>query len=97
MNGLVKVALAGDGLGDYIFGLDPQLLVDSAITILAMFAMFLLLSHLLFNPARDLLEKRQAYIKEQLEKQQKKNRMPLNLRQNMMKNLRLLIKKQNRF
>ena len=31
MNGLVKVALAGDGLGDYIFGLDPQLLVDSAI------------------------------------------------------------------
>lgn len=40
MNGLVKVALAGDGLGDYIFGLDPQLLVDSAITILAMFAMF---------------------------------------------------------
>ena len=68
MNGLVKVALAGDGLGDYIFGLDPQLLVDSAITILAMFAMFLLLSHLLFNPARDLLEKRQAYIKEQLEK-----------------------------
>ena len=69
MNGLVKVALAGDGLGDYIFGLDPQLLVDSAITILAMFAMFLLLSHLLFNPARDLLEKRQAYIKEQLEKQ----------------------------
>ena len=62
MNGLVKVALAGDGLGDYIFGLDPQLLVDSAITILAMFAMFLLLSHLLFNPARDLLEKRQAYI-----------------------------------
>jgi len=68
VNGLVKVALAGDGLGDYIFGLDPQLLVDSAITILAMFAMFLLLSHLLFNPARDLLEKRQAYIKEQLEK-----------------------------
>ena len=64
MNGLVKVALAGDGLGDYIFGLDPQLLVDSAITILAMFAMFLLLSHLLFNPARDLLEKRQAYIKD---------------------------------
>ena len=73
MNGLVKVALAGDGLGDYIFGLDPQLLVDSAITILAMFAMFLLLSHLLFNPARDLLEKRQAYIKEQLEKAAKQD------------------------
>ena len=73
MNGLVKVALAGDGLGDYIFGLDPQLLVDSAITILAMFAMFLLLSYLLFNPARDLLQKRQAYIKEQLEEAGVKN------------------------
>lgn len=97
MNGLVKVALAGDGLGDYIFGLDPQLLVDSAITILAMFAMFLLLSYLLFNPARDLLQKRQAYIKEQLEEAAKEKRMPLNLRQNMMKNLKLSIRKQNRF
>lgn len=97
MNGLVKVALAGDGLGDYIFGLDPQLLVDSAITILAMFAMFLLLSYLLFNPARDLLKKRQAYIKEQLEEAAKEKRMPLNLRQNMMKNLKLSIRKQNRF
>ena len=74
MNGLVKVALAGDGLGDYIFGLDPQLLVDSAITILAMFAMFLLLSYLLFNPARDLLQKRQAYIKEQLEEAAKEKK-----------------------
>ena len=69
-----KVALAGDGLGDYIFGLDPQLLVDSAITILAMFAMFLLLSYLLFNPARDLLQKRQAYIKEQLEEAAKEKK-----------------------
>ncbi len=67
MSGLIKVALAGDGLGDYIFGLDPQLLVDSCITLLAMFAMFLLLSYLLFNPARNLLEKRQAFIREQLD------------------------------
>ena len=37
------------------------------------------------------------YITSYGEKQQKKNRMPLNLRQNMMKSLRLLIKKQNRF
>ena len=74
MNGLVKVALAGDGLGDYIFGLDPQLLVDSAITILAMFVMFLLLSYLLFNPARDLLKKRQEYIKEQLEEAAKEKK-----------------------
>lgn len=71
--------------------------MDSAITILAMFAMFLLLSYLLFNPARDLLQKRQAYIKEQLEEAAKEKKVPLNLRQNMMKNLKLSIRKQNRF
>jgi F-type H+-transporting ATPase subunit b len=68
---VIRVALAGNGLGDYIFGLDPQLLVDSAITILAMFALFLALSYLLFNPARDFLAKRQAHIKEQLDTAQK--------------------------
>ena len=65
---LIKVALAGDALGDYIFGLDPTLLVDSAITMLSMFVLFLLLSYLLFNPARDLLQKRQNGIQEQMEK-----------------------------
>lgn len=66
MSGVIQVALSS-GLGDYIFGLDPQLLVDSAITILAMFFVFLLLSYLLFNPARNLMEKRQEGIREQLE------------------------------
>lgn len=67
MSGVIKVALAGNALGDYIFGLDPQLLIDSAITILAMFVLFLFLSYLLFNPARDLLQKRQDGIREQME------------------------------
>ena len=67
MSGVVKVALVGKALGDYIFGLDPQLLVDALITIIAMFALFLLLSYLLFNPARNMLQKRQDFIKEQLE------------------------------
>ena len=66
MSGVIQVALSS-GLGDYIFGLDPQLLVDSAITILAMFFVFLLLSYLLFNPARTLMEKRQEGIREQME------------------------------
>lgn len=66
MSGVIQVALSS-GLGDYIFGLDPQLLVDSAITILAMFFVFLLLSYLLFNPARKLMEKRQEGIREQME------------------------------
>ena len=66
MSGVIQVALSS-GLGDYIFGLDPQLLVDSAITILARFFVFLLLSYLLFNPARNLMEKRQEGIREQME------------------------------
>ena len=66
MSGVIQDALSS-GLGDYIFGLDPQLLVDSAITILAMFFVFLLLSYLLFNPARNLMEKRQEGIREQME------------------------------
>ena len=66
MSGVIQVALSS-GLGDYIFGLDPQLLVDSAITILAMFFVFLLLSYLLFNPARNLMEKLQEGIREQME------------------------------
>ena len=66
MSGVIQVALSS-GLGDYIFGLDPQLLVDSAITILAMFFVFLLLSYLLFIQARNLMEKRQECIREQME------------------------------
>ena len=64
---VMKVALAGDALGNYIFGLDPQLLIDSLITLIAMFALFLLLSYLLFVPARNLLQKRQDGIREQME------------------------------
>lgn len=63
----IKVALAGGALGDYIFGLDPQLLVDAVITMIAMFALFFLLSYLLFNPARDLLQKRRDGIREDME------------------------------
>lgn len=67
MSGVLQVALDGNALGDYIFGLDPELLVESAITILAMMALFLFLSYLLFNPARDLLARRQEGIRQQME------------------------------
>lgn len=46
----------------YIFGLSPQLLLDSLILLLAVGFMFVLLSYLLFNPARDLLNKRREKI-----------------------------------
>ncbi len=67
MSGLINVALAESGLGDRIFGLDPQVLFDSLITLVAMFFLFLLLSYLLFNPARKLMEQRKALIKEQMD------------------------------
>lgn len=67
MSSVIRVALSGNALGNYIFGLDPQLLVDALITMIAMFALFVLLSYLLFNPARNMLQKRQDFIKEQLD------------------------------
>ena len=45
-----------------IFGLDAQLLADACIMALAMLVLFTLLSYLLFNPARELLAKRQEKI-----------------------------------
>jgi len=46
----------------YIFGLTPQLLLDSLILLLAVGFMFFFLSYLLFNPARELLNKRREKI-----------------------------------
>ena len=47
---------------DRIFNLDPQLLFDTGVTLVAMFFLFVLLSYLLFDPARKMLEKRKAFI-----------------------------------
>lgn len=63
---VMHVFLAG-GLGNRIFGLDPQLLLDACITIIAMLVLAYALSYILFNPARDFLKKRQDGIKEQME------------------------------
>ena len=54
-----------------LFGLDAQLLVDAAITALAVFVLFLFLSKLLFNPVRELLEKRQEKITDDLKTAEK--------------------------
>lgn len=67
MSAVMRVTLTENGLGDYIFGLDSQLLIDFLITIIAMIALFVLLSYLLFNPARNMLEKRQERIREEME------------------------------
>ena len=46
-----------------LFDLDLQLLADATLTAISVFVLFLLASYLLFNPARELLKKRQEKIK----------------------------------
>ena len=45
-----------------LFGLDIQLLFDTVVLALSMLLLFTILSFLLFNPVRDLLEKRRQRI-----------------------------------
>ena len=46
----------------FLFGLDPQLIFDVLLMAVALFALFLIASNLLFNPARELLKARQDKI-----------------------------------
>lgn len=50
-----------------LFDLDLQLLADAALMIIAMFVLFLVASHFLFNPVRKMLSDRQAKIKGELD------------------------------
>lgn len=57
----------GSSLFNRIFGLDSQLGMDAVILALAVFFLFMLLSYLVFNPARELMKKRQARIQDTLD------------------------------
>ena len=57
--------------GDYLFGLDPQLLADTILLAIAVFILFIILSYPLFNPARELLEKRKQKIREDIDNAEK--------------------------
>lgn len=50
-----------------MFDLDLQLIADSVLMIIAVFSLFLIASHLLFNPVRDMMAKRQERIKNELD------------------------------
>ena len=74
MSSLATLFLTTDENGlihDYIFGLNAQFLVDAIILALAVFVLFVLLSYLVFNPARDLLRRRQEKIQGNLDSAEK--------------------------
>ncbi len=52
---------------DRLIGFDPQLLHDAVLTGINIFILFFALSYLLFNPARDFLEKRRKKIADELD------------------------------
>lgn len=51
---------------DRLIGFDPQLLHDAVLTGINVFILFFALSYLLFNPVRDVLEKRKMKIADEL-------------------------------
>jgi F-type H+-transporting ATPase subunit b len=50
-----------------MFGIDWQLLADSTLTLIAVFALFTITSYFLFNPARKMLNDRKEKIRGELE------------------------------
>ena len=65
--------LAATDSGAYtrLFGLDLQLIHDAVLLGISIFILFLLLSYLLFNPARAYLDKRKAKIKDDIDTAEK--------------------------
>lgn len=62
------VAEADEG---WLFGLDIQLVADTILLAIAVFILFIIMSYVLFNPARDLLEKRRQKIREDIDSAEK--------------------------
>ncbi len=54
-------------MDSYLFDLTPQLLHDAVLSMIAVFSLFLVASHFLFNPVRDMMKKRQEKIQEELD------------------------------
>ena len=50
-------------MDSYLFDLTPQLLHDALLSMIAVFTLFLVASHFLFNPIRDMLKKRKEQIR----------------------------------
>lgn len=61
------IMLAATEMEPRLFDLDLQLIADASLMIIAVFALFLIASKLLFNPVRDMMQKRQDKIKNELD------------------------------
>lgn len=64
---VANLVMASAEMAPRLFDLDLQLIADSVLMIIAVFSLFLIASHFLFNPVRDMMEKRQARIKDELD------------------------------
>ncbi len=62
-----QMALASAQMEPRLFDLDFQLLHDAVLMIIAVFALFLIASHFLFNPVRNMMQNRQNRIKNELD------------------------------
>ena len=67
MNTLVNATGVLATMEPRLFDLDFQLFHDAALMIIAVVALFLIMSYFLFNPAREFLQKRQEKIRTELE------------------------------
>ena len=67
MNTLVSATGVLATMEPRLFDLDFQLFHDAALMIIAVVALFLVMSYFLFNPAREFLQKRQEKIRAELE------------------------------
>ena len=62
-----QMVLAAAEMEPRLFDLDFQLLHDAVLMIIAVFALFLIASHFLFNPVRNMMQNRQNRIKNELD------------------------------
>lgn len=62
-----QMVLASAEMEPRLFDLDLQLIADSVLMIIAVFTLFLIASHFLFNPVRDMMQNRQNRIKNELD------------------------------
>lgn len=79
MNRLLFANVVVENGKEWVFEFSLQVVVDVLLVMLAVFALFVLLSYLLFNPARALIQKRQKKIQDDLAhaEQEKKGALEL--------------------